>query len=238
MNIDYLRWVLAVCGVLLVGGIYIRERYRRRRMNDAEFGAKSDPDSRYPAFSLKVEGTCSDEDLDLPSMRAEPFDPACLERVALNTETQIEAARIADHAAPEIDPFGIVQIKVTAHEGMCFSGTLLFDALSKAAGLEYGPMNIFHKQSGKDQLPLFSVVNLVEPGTFPVDDPGHFESPGVVFFLQVAVSERPLQAFDEMLRTVHILASRIGGEIRDAENRLLTVKKTESIRESLIPVAG
>ncbi|MGH8550705.1 MAG: cell division protein ZipA C-terminal FtsZ-binding domain-containing protein [Methylococcales bacterium] len=237
MNIENLRWILAVCGVLLVGGIYIRERSRRKRMDDEELDSRADSNLPADAFSLKADGNPSDEDLYLPSMRAHPFDPLLMKPAVSITEPQIEATAIAERETPETDPFGIVQIKVTAHEGMCFSGALLFDALSKV-GLEYGSMNIFHKQQGNNQLPLFSVLNLVEPGTFPLDDPGHFESPGVVFFLQVAVSDQPLLAFDEMLRTAHILAARIGGEIRDTENRLLTVEKTESIRESLMPVAS
>lgn len=237
MNIDHLRWILAVCGVLLVVGIYIRERFRRKRMDDAEQHVRRDSGSPADGFSLKAGTGDFEDDLDLPSMRAEPFDPLFTEPFASKTGPELEATSAVEQEARESDPFGIVQIKVTAHEGMCFPGTLLFDALSKV-GLEYGSMNIFHKQQGKHQLPLFSVVNLVEPGTFPVNDPGRFESPGVVFFLQVAASDQPLLAFDEMVRTVHVLAARIGGEIRDVENQLLTVGKTESIRESLIPVAG
>ncbi|MCI0654848.1 MAG: cell division protein ZipA [Methylococcaceae bacterium] len=237
MNTEYLRWTLAVCGVILVAAIYIRERLRRKRMDDPETGVRGDSYPHTDGFSLKAGAFDFDERLDLPSMRAEPFDPLFTEPAASKGGPEKEAVNTADPAAHESDPFGIVQIKVTAHEGMCFSGTLLFDALGRV-GLEYGSMSIFHKQMDKSRLPLFSVVNMVEPGTFPVDDPSHFESPGVVFFLQIAGSERPLLAFDEMMRTVHILAARIGGEIRDAENRLLTVEKTEAIRESLAPVTG
>lgn len=236
MNTDDLRLILAICGVILVAGIYLFDRFQRGRVDEPEQKVHHAPD-RTDRFSLHAAARRFDENLDLPSMRAEPFDPVVRGPEAPEIQSEIEPSEAAEPDKAESDPFGIVQIKVTAHDGMCFSGPMLFDALSKV-GLEYGAMNIFHKQIDKNRMPLFSVVNLVEPGTFPVDDAAHFESAGVVFFLQIGVSERPLAAFDEMLRAVHILAARIGGEIRDAEDQLLTVEKTEALRESLAPVAG
>lgn len=238
MNIDYLRWGLAGCGIVLVAGIYLRERFRNKPAGNRKRGIQAYFDSRIDGFSLQARTDDSELDTDLPSMRNQPFNPRFDFDPAAKFESKTESSKAKDREFSESDdPFGIVQIKLTAHDGMCFSGTLLINALS-SIGLEYGTMSIFHKQLHNSQLPLFSVVNMVEPGTFPVDDPSHFESPGVVFFLQVSVSDQPLFAFDEMLQTVQILAARIGGEIRDAENDLLTVDKTAAIRESLVPVSG
>lgn len=239
MDIDNFRWILVGFGVVLVAGIYIREGIRYRLAEDSKRQTEDQPGLKAGDFSLQATRSESEESLELPSIRNDRFDSIPTERVALTTEPEIEAAVLdPDNGSPESDnPFGIVQIKVAAHEGMCFSGKLLIHALS-AAGLEYGSRKVFHKPLGNSQLPLFSVVNMVEPGIFPKNEANCFESPGVVFFLQVATLTHPLDAFDEMLRTVHVLAARMGGEIRDAENRLLSVEKTESIREFLAPVAG
>ncbi|MCI0654502.1 MAG: cell division protein ZipA C-terminal FtsZ-binding domain-containing protein [Methylococcaceae bacterium] len=238
MNIDYLRWILAGCGFILVAGIYVRERLRRKRTDHRKRDLRPDSNSTLGAFSLKATADDREAYTDLPSMRNEPFDPLVSGDRATQFESEIEVRDAADQKSSKPnDPFGIVQIKVTRRTGMCFSGTLLIGAL-RSIGLEYGAMNIFHKRQGGSQSPLFSVVNLVEPGTFPIDDPGHFESPGVAFFLQLAVSNQPQFAFDEMLRAAQILAARIGGEICDAETQLLTIEKAEAIRESLAPVAG
>ncbi len=232
MNIDYLRWILAGCGLILVIGIYVRERFRRRSIKNRE---------RLPSaggFFRPQDGDLFDEDLDLPSMRADSFDPLIAEFASVKSRSDLEESAPVETVHHEADgPLNIIQIKVTAVDGDYFPGIRLINAL-RAVGLKFGSMDIFHRHLNSTQTPLFSVVNLIEPGTFPVDDPSHFESPGVVFFLQVAVSAEPLLAFDEMIRTVHVLAACLGGEVRDEDNELLTVEKTETIRESLLSVAG
>ncbi|MGH8556978.1 MAG: cell division protein ZipA C-terminal FtsZ-binding domain-containing protein [Methylococcales bacterium] len=238
MNIDYLRWSLAGCGFILVAGIYIRDRFRRKRTDHRTRDIRVDSNPPFETFSLKAGANNPDGCTDLPSMRNEPFDPLFSDDPDTRFKSEVDARHAADQKSSESnDPFGIVQIKVTSNKGKYFSGTLLINTL-RSIGLEYGAMNIFHKQQVSSKAPLFSVVNLIEPGTFPVDDPGHFESPGVALFLQLVVSDQPQLAFDEMLRTAHILAARIGGEIRDAENQLLTVERAEAIRESLASIAG
>jgi cell division protein ZipA len=247
MNIDYLRWILAGCGAILVAGIFLWDRFRRRSAFDPRRGGGR---SRSPAprgASPSNEGEDDwneDAEIDLPSLRAEPFDPLFSDGPEFETEIEAvvddetPAAVNEDSATSDAyEPLDIVQIKVTACEGEVFPGSLLINAL-RAVGLEYGSMNIFHKQQFSDQPPLFSVVNMVEPGTFPVDDPDRFESPGVVFFLQVAKLKQPQAAFDKMIRAAQLLAAKIRGEVRDAENRLLTAEKTRVIRESLAQVAG
>ncbi|MGH8475210.1 MAG: cell division protein ZipA C-terminal FtsZ-binding domain-containing protein [Methylococcales bacterium] len=238
MNIETLRLSLAVCGVLLVAGIYLFDRLRRKPKpseRESRFYAKT------PLERFSLQATADDPHAltDLPSMRIEPFefDPLLIDDSASQTEVEIEnEVSVAQKSSGSKDLYRIVQLKVTSRKGNFFSGPFLISAL-RSVGLEFGSMDIFHKQAGKNQSPLFSVVNLLEPGTFPVKDPSRFESPGVAFFLQIAMADQPHAAFDEMLRTARMLAARIDGEIRDAENQLLTVEKTETIRGSLAPVA-
>jgi cell division protein ZipA len=238
MNIDDLRWILAGCGVILIAGIYIRDRFRRRLTADSKPAVPSDSVGPEGAFSLKAGVQDLDSNLDLPSMRADDFDPLFTDRPNPYAEPEIGAADVPDPEPFETDePVRIVQIKVVAFEGKLFSGALLIDAL-RAVGLEYGSMNIFHRQRNSGEPPVFSVVNMLEPGTFPVDNPSDFKSPGVVFFLQVGLVENPVAAFDEMVRIAQILASRISGEVLDAENQPLTAEITGFVRESLVRVAG
>ena len=232
MNLDHLRWIIAGCGLILIAGIYLRWHFGRKCADDSDPAFQTDEKPSADDCSLRAGAAELNEDFELPSMRNARSDLLFDDPDPANDTAEFESVDPAkrNDTASE-DALCIVQIKVTAHDGMCFSGALLIEALG-AVGLEFGSMNIFHMQRNGGSMPLFSVVNLVEPGTFPIDDPSHFESPGVVFFLQLAACDRPLVAFDEMIRIVHILAARIGGEVRDQANELLTVEKTEAIRKS------
>lgn len=233
-----MRWILAAGGVVLVLGIYIRERIKRKALEDRERFLRAHsylPSEDWDSFE---ETPKSEDNLELPSMYAAKSDREVPESIPVQGNSNSTHRESEDRAAYEENtPFEIIQIKVTAPKGGLFSGDQLLDALSEI-NLEFGSMDIFHKYAPGSEAPFFSVVNMVEPGTFPVDDTDQFHSPGVVFFLQVALSEQPLVAFDDMIGSVCQLAARLGGEIRDEDNELLSIEKTESIRESLVSVAG
>jgi cell division protein ZipA len=97
-------------------------------------------------------------------------------------------------------------------------------------------MDIFHGNHSTRSEILYSVVNLVEPGTFPNGDAGRFSTPGVVLFLQVSACSQPLESFNEMLRVARVLAASLDGELLGPENRILTNKNIQVIRKSLWPV--
>src|SRR5699024_6103140 len=73
-----------------------------------------------------------------------------------------------------------VSLFVTAREGQCFQGPDLVVAMEKA-GLEYGDMAIFHRLlDGKpEQGAVFSVANMVKPGSFDMATMTELETPGL-----------------------------------------------------------
>ena len=237
MDTDLLRWILAAGGVSLVGGIYLRDRFKRRSSGDRErFLRDNDylPDEEWHELNDTAEYY---DDQELPSMRVDNSNPVPDAAVRQRGARPNPPASDYSDQDEEAAPFEIVQIKVTALPGTVFAGDRLIEALHDIE-MEFGSMDIFHKYGHSGDAPWFSVVNMVEPGTFPVDDADNFDSPGVVFFLQVALVDQPLHAFDDMISSVYRLAASLGGEIRDEDNELLSIEKTESIRISLVSLAG
>lgn len=240
MDIDYFRWILVGLGVVFVLGIYIREMFVRRRDHKADLSPENPaiPDENIGP-SLKAQSDPIDDTFELPSIRNETRDVILEKADDFKNLSEIETkCQTPNTKASETSTFNdIVQLKVVAKDGYLFSGKDLISALD-TAGLKYGAMNIFHKQSQDIKSPVFSVANLVEPGIFPMNEFDRFESPGLVFFLQLSASISPLESFDEMLHTAHILAEGLDGEICDAENKFLSVEKTESIRRSISELTG
>lgn len=132
-------------------------------------------------------------------------------------------------------PRKIIQINILAREEN-FSGELLFKA-AKEVEMEFGDMEIFHRTDGQfgDQV-LFSMANLVEPGTFPADAKKRktFESPGITLFTQLPTVRDGLAVYSDMLFTAERLAALLNAELQDSNRSALTKQAIEHTRESIL----
>lgn len=116
-------------------------------------------------------------------------------------------------------PTEVITLYVRRKDQGLISGPMLTDA-ARRAGLSFGDMDIFHRiQEGLDQ-PVFSMANLVAPGTFNPDDWDHFKTPGVTLFATLPGVVSALDCWDSMLATATRLTELLDGEILDG-NRLL-----------------
>ena len=84
---------------------------------------------------------------------------------------------------PEIEPQVIV-LSVVMPEGQAMSGAALLPTLL-TLGLKYGEMNIFHRHqdnAGNGKV-TFSLANMMNPGTFDLDDIENFSTQGITLFM-------------------------------------------------------
>jgi cell division protein ZipA len=126
-------------------------------------------------------------------------------------------------------------ISVVAPDGQIFSG----DNLAKAFDhnkLRYGDHGIYHRMTilNGSEKPVFSVANLVKPGTFNPDDMEVFTSPGLTLFLQLPGPIDGVEAFDDFVHTAERLAVELGGELRDEKHCVLTHQALMLVRESIV----
>src|SRR5690606_29706238 len=99
-------------------------------------------------------------------------------------EAGAEPAPTSNTDQPLKEPEEVLIINVMAMKGEMFKGTALLDIILKC-GMRYGDMNIFHRYSdnkGEGAL-LFSMANMVKPGTFDLDAMDTFETPGISLFM-------------------------------------------------------
>jgi cell division protein ZipA len=128
----------------------------------------------------------------------------------------------------------ILVLHVMAPRNRPFTGVALGAALRRA-GLKLGEMSIYHYRDGaaQDEDPLFSVANMVAPGTLTDADLADMMTPGVTLFMQLNTCEQPHRAFEALLVTSHTLARDLGGRIMDAQQSTATNQTLAHMREDM-----
>lgn len=132
------------------------------------------------------------------------------------------------------EPEEVLIINVMAHKGEMFKGSELLDIILKC-GMRYGSMDIFHRYTdakGEGVL-LFSMANMVKPGTFDLDAMDEFETPGVSLFMTLPIDADSMQSFELMVDTAHAIADGLHGEMKDEQRSAMTRQTLEHCRQRI-----
>lgn len=145
-------------------------------------------------------------------------------------EESEESAASESQAEPE----EVLIINIMAPKGEMFNGADLLDIVLKC-GLRYGNMDIFHRYSdvqGNGAL-LFSMANMVRPGTFDLDAMDEFSTPGVSLFMTLPIKADSMQSFDLMVETAQAISQTLGGELKDEQRSAMTRQTLEHCRQRI-----
>lgn len=129
----------------------------------------------------------------------------------------------------------VLVINVRASKGRQLQGSDLLEQVL-ANGLRYGAMNVFHRHADEDgEGPiLFSMANMLKPGTFDLKSIDHFTTVGVTFFLTLPVFDNQnMAAFEAMLTTAKNVASSLQAELNDDQRSVMTAQTMEHYRERI-----
>ena len=185
-----------------------------------------------------VQPTSAFSRLDSEQVKTAPFEEKVLdvaetkqpEDVQLETSDKDESPSEPD-AEPEMD---VIVLNVHCTGEQAFVGTKLFDSMQQN-GLLYGEMDIFHRHadlSGTGKV-LFSVANMMQPGTLKHDDPALFTTKGISFFMTLPCFGDADQNFKLMLRTAQQIADDLGANVLDDARNLMTPNRLDAYRAQI-----
>jgi cell division protein ZipA len=245
MDAATLRLILVVIGALFLIALYLWERRRaagaERPRARSRSRRRAPPPPKRSTTGTKYEpniGRFIDDELDqggsaLGYAYASETGAAGTapqrdwdDQESYDDDADEGASEPAEPARDEL----LIQLYITSAGG-AFAGDEILSAAERC-NLQPGEMDIFHRTRGDepDGEPLFSMANLVKPGTFPFDDMSEFASPGLAVFGQFRGEPSDLMVFDEMLDAARVMAELLGGDIRGPRREPLRDADAKALR--------
>ncbi|MBL4606371.1 MAG: cell division protein ZipA [Pseudomonadales bacterium] len=128
----------------------------------------------------------------------------------------------------------VIAINLSSRQNLIKGDALLKVLLNSS--LRFGDMGLFHRidsLSDEEDGKLFSVVNIVKPGTFDVDAMEKFQTPGICLFMTLPGPRAPRGAFETMLETAQRMASVLDCDLRDESQSALTQQTIAHYRQRI-----
>lgn len=230
---DDIRWLLLIAGVIIILAVYVFTRLQGRHRDQAGSieHEGSDDDGYDPLFDAPGQDRIVEQELERLEQLISEDQP--------ERKTSLRATQRQKQPEPKVDVAEqagkVVTLFVLAPEGVPFGGNLIKNAMDKT-GLQPGDMDIYHHYENVDGVDesVFSVANMVEPGTFDFDAMETFSTPGLVLFLQLPTVVDAVSAFDEMVKAARNLSVHLQGSVRDATHSVLSNQTVAHLREDVI----
>lgn len=181
------------------------------------------PEAEEPPSDEGEEAESSEDDLQLSIDMGPPS-----EELAFSIEEDVTLEQFKELG---MEPLVLV-LSILAKEKEWFTGERIKQVL-EGEDFHHGEMNIFHYQRGAHAEPVFSIANIVEPGTFALDKLAELQTPGLTLFCQLPGPMANSEAFDLMLGKAEMIAHQLGGRVCDDKRNLLTPQAIAHYRERI-----
>ena len=240
-----LRWILAALGAVVVAGVYVWSR----RSATQETGPH---DEERVAPSLDVVAPTADEpdplfDADDLAAGNAPTAPMPLDVPASGDQLTIPMPGDPRHDEEDLgndsemsyaEPDRVIRLHVVARDDAPFLAADMVGAL-RAQGLRFAHHDLFHRfekdgNPGPHEPPLFSVSDMLKPGTFDLETLADKELSGVSLFMGLPNPGDAVAVFAEMLATGRRLAATFGGLLVDEQGCAVSRQSASHMREDII----
>ena len=233
MSQNELRIIIAVIGAIVFALIYFFGRPKKpgqgRRM---PWSGRDSSDRIEPTLGGPAQPAQGELDVALHEELERLGSAIAAKRTETSEESAAKAPAVGVRPAQPIER--IVTLFVAARDGDTMHGPDLVVAAEKA-GLTFGDMGIFHRLiSGKHEAgPVFSMANMIKPGSFDMRHVDELQTPGVSFFMTLPGPLAALDAWEHMLPTAQRLAELLDANVLDEERNALGRQRIAHLRDEL-----
>lgn len=234
---DSLRLILLVIGILLIAGIYLAYRFKQDAQNlklprpgkifqklFSRIFAKDSGSSEYNNNYDELDPSDIEQFSATSTNLNEPLDDDALDAVSAYSDIQLKAGVVDDL---------VIVLNIMAKKGRSFKGLDILDALL-GNGFAHGEMSVFHYfENESDKIPVCSIANVVEPGTFDLTRIELVNTPGMSLFMQLPGDVESRQSFEIMLNKGRAIAEELQGELCDETRSVLTMQTIGHLKEKI-----
>lgn len=230
MSEDWLlRLGILVAGAVLVAAIYFYGRPRKPGQ-----GRRLSPDERDGRMEPTLGAQLESELAQAPDFSSDSVVQSEMELLdqTVGSTAAIAASELGKRADEDFDK--IVTLYIAAKAGQVLRGPDIVVAAEKA-GLTYGHMNVFHRlvEGHPERGPIFSVANIMKPGSFDMAQIQSLETPAIAFFLTLPAPVNALDAWETMQPTAQRMAELLDGVVLDEQRNALGRQRIAHLREEL-----
>ena len=185
---------------------------------------------------VDIEEFGKEEPVRVEPVYGDPFvDKEFIDELDQKRSVSLEVAPEEQKAhSDEFEHSEVLVLNVVAKDDRVFAGDDLLQVLI-TSGLKFGDMNIFHKRNSKEHQSaiIFSVANMLNPGTFDLNNMDEFTTLGISFFLALPTPINNLDAFEQMLGVAQEIRDRLGGDFKDDQRNVMTGQTIEHYRQRI-----
>jgi len=262
---DNFRWILLAAGVLFVVIVYLISRKNKREFyQDGDNLSEDLPEVNTRSWDNFDEGVGevriiarSNDDVSLNTEND-------TDEVYFDEHHEAEAEPVIDdnyvpvydneaeqkpEAEPEIEPEheaeeeagselaeSVLVLNILARDGSVLPGKSI-NSVAHANGMVFGDMNIYHRLD-ENNISVFSMINMVKPGSFDPSTIHELSTPGVSLFLQLPGPSNASDAFHDMLQTAYRMSEILEARLCDRSRQPLTESVVEEYRKTAASFDG
>lgn len=240
--VESLRLILLAAGIIFVLVIYILGRNRRRRddlisdeLDDdlPDFSAQNLDDldegaGEYVGEARIIAGDDFSSDDEVTSLHVSADtdeNDALFHKPAISEAAKGEMANERTEQSAKM-PTNIIVIYILAKAGKELMGSQINSSV-QAMGLSFGEMDVFHYKP-KNRT-VFSLANMLEPGSFDPDTIHDIRTSGLTIFMQISGVD-PLDDLTEMLQRSYQLAGLLDARLCNHKREPLTEQDAKNYR--------
>jgi cell division protein ZipA len=228
---ENLRWILLLAGIIFIIVVYLISRQRRR--SDAE--SYIEPQDDVPDFSATDDLDAVDEGVGTVKIIASFDDDAAVDEISeQRDEASVGTEQAETAAAAQSDIIMLCILSASNDEKL---GGDQINSAARASGLVFGDMEIFHRLDDDDQI-LFSMANMLKPGSFDPENMYELETTGVSIFMQASLLANPSDVLDDMLQTAYQMAEMLGGRLCNHQRNKLTEQDANQYRQQVANITA